>query len=59
VSSIFTVFKEKAPKSTEGFLGGVSKDKKPSVVENFSMKFCRRVKNATPTATSSPVTPVT
>jgi hypothetical protein len=27
VRSIFTVFKEKAPKSTEGSLGGVSRDK--------------------------------
>jgi hypothetical protein len=33
-------------------------DKKPSAAENFSMKFSRHVKNATPTATSSPVTPV-
>jgi hypothetical protein len=32
-------------------------DKKPSAVENFSTKSSRRVKNATPTATSSPVTP--
>jgi hypothetical protein len=32
-------------------------DKKPSTVENFSMKFSRRVKNATPVATRSPVTP--
>jgi hypothetical protein len=30
-------------------------DKKPSVAENFSTKFSRRVKNATPVATSSPV----
>jgi hypothetical protein len=34
-------------------------DKKPSIAENFSMKYSRCVKNATPTATSSPVTPVT
>jgi hypothetical protein len=34
-------------------------DKKPSTAENFSTKFSQRVKNATPTATSSPVTPVT
>jgi hypothetical protein len=34
-------------------------DKKPSVAENFSMKFSRRVNNATPTTTSSPVAPVT
>jgi hypothetical protein len=33
-------------------------DKKPSVAEIFLMKFSRRVKNATPAATSSPVTPV-
>jgi hypothetical protein len=39
VRSIFTVFKEKAPKSTEGSLGGVGKDKKPNIAENFSMKF--------------------
>jgi hypothetical protein len=36
VRSIFTVFKEKAPKPTEGSLGEVGKDKKPSAVENFS-----------------------
>jgi hypothetical protein len=59
VRSIFTVFKEKALKSTEGSLGGVGRDKKPSAVEDFSAKFSRRVKNATPVATSSPVTPVT
>jgi hypothetical protein len=34
-------------------------DKKPSAAENFSMKFFRRIKNATPTATSSPVASVT
>jgi hypothetical protein len=28
-------------------------DKKPSVADNFSIKFSQRVKNATPTATSS------
>ncbi len=59
VRSIFTVFKEKAPKSTEGSLGGVGKDKKPSAAKDFSMKFSRRVKNATPAVTSSPVAPVT
>jgi hypothetical protein len=59
VRSIFTVIREKALKSTEGFLGGVGKDKKPSATENFSMKFSRRVKNAMPDATSSPVAPVT
>jgi hypothetical protein len=59
VSSIFTVFKEKAPKPIEGSLGGVGKDKKPSVADNFSTKFSRCVKNATPVATSSPVIPVT
>jgi hypothetical protein len=32
-------------------------DKNPSVVENFSTKFSRRVKNATPVVTRSPVTP--
>jgi hypothetical protein len=36
VRSIFTVFKEIALKSTEGSLGGVSRDKKLSVAENFS-----------------------
>jgi hypothetical protein len=30
-------------------------DKKPIVAENFSTKFSQRVKNATPTVTSSPV----
>jgi hypothetical protein len=34
-------------------------DKKPSIAENFSTKFSRRVKNATPSAISSPVAPVT
>jgi hypothetical protein len=34
-------------------------DKKPNAAENFSMKFSRHVKNVTPTATSSPVAPVT
>jgi hypothetical protein len=32
-------------------------DKKPSVAENFSMKFSRHVKNATLVATRSPVAP--
>jgi hypothetical protein len=59
VSSIFTVFKEKAPKPTEGTLGGVSKDKKPSAAENSSTKFSRCIKNAMPAVTSSPVAPVT
>jgi hypothetical protein len=59
VRSIFTVFKEKAPKSTEGSLGGVGKDKKPSATENFSTKFSRRIKNAMSTMTSPPVAPVT
>jgi hypothetical protein len=58
VMSIFTVFMEKAPKSTEGSLG-VSKDKKRNTAENFSTKFSQHVKNVTPAATSSPVTPVT
>jgi hypothetical protein len=30
-------------------------DKKPSVAENFSTKFSRCIKNATPVATRSPV----
>jgi hypothetical protein len=34
--SIFTIFKEKAPKPTEESLGGVGKDKKPSTTEIFS-----------------------
>jgi hypothetical protein len=38
VRSIFTVFKEKSLKSTEGYLGGVGRDKKPSAAKNFSMK---------------------
>jgi hypothetical protein len=33
----------------------ITPDKKPSAAENFSMKFSRRVKNATPVATRSPV----
>jgi hypothetical protein len=37
----------------------MTRDKKPSIADNFSMKFSRRVKNATPTVTSSPVAPVT
>jgi hypothetical protein len=32
-------------------------DKKPSAAEKFSTKFSRRVKNATPVATRSPVAP--
>jgi hypothetical protein len=59
VRSIFTVFKEKTTKPTKGSLERVGKDKKPSVVENFSMKFSRCIKNATSAVTSSPVTPVT
>jgi hypothetical protein len=37
----------------------MTSDKKPSVAENFSMKFSQHVKNATPVATSFAVTPVT
>jgi hypothetical protein len=55
VRSIFTMFKEKDPKPTEGSLGEVGKDKKPSTTENF----CRCVKNATSAATSYLVTPTT
>jgi hypothetical protein len=33
-------------------------DKKPSIAENFSTKFSRRVKNATSVAIRSPVTPM-
>jgi hypothetical protein len=43
VGSIFTVFKKNALKSTEGFLGGVDRDKKPSATDNFSMKFSWRI----------------
>jgi hypothetical protein len=57
--SIFTMFKKNVPKSTEGSLGEVSRDKKPSATENFSVKFSRCVKNATPTTTSSPAAPMT
>jgi hypothetical protein len=32
--------------------------KKPSTAKNFSTKFSRGIKNATPTMTRSPVTPV-
>jgi hypothetical protein len=32
-------------------------DKKPNAAENFSMKFYRRVKNATPVVTRSPISP--
>jgi hypothetical protein len=59
VRSIFTVFKEKALKTTEGSLGGVGKDKKSSAAKNFSTKFSPLVNNATPAVTSSPVAPVT
>jgi hypothetical protein len=59
VRSIFTVFKKKAPKSTEESLGGVGKDKKASTAENFFMKFSQCVKNTTPAVTSSPIAPAT
>jgi hypothetical protein len=59
VRFIFTVFKEKALKSTEGSPGGVGKDKNRSAAENFSTRFSRRVKTSTPAMTSSPVAPVT
>jgi hypothetical protein len=39
VRSIFTVFKEKALKSTKGSLGGVGRYNKTSTVKNFSTKF--------------------
>jgi DNA polymerase III gamma/tau subunit len=63
--SIFTVFKGKTPNSTGVSLGGLgpgnamTPDKEPSGAENFSVKSTRRVKDATPTTTSSPVTPAT
>jgi hypothetical protein len=51
---------EKSPSITNQKVAeGHDTDKKPSAAENFSMKFSRRVKNATPAATSSPVTPTT
>jgi hypothetical protein len=53
VRSIFTMFKENAPKPTKGSLGGVGKDKKPSTAENFSMKFSQCIKNVMHAATSS------
>jgi hypothetical protein len=59
VRSIFTVFKEKTLKSTEGSLGGVDRDKKSSATENFFAKFSRCVKNVMLAATSSPVAPMT
>jgi hypothetical protein len=37
--SIFTVFKEKAPKPTEESVRGVDKDKKLNAAENSSTKF--------------------
>jgi hypothetical protein len=33
-------------------------DKKPSAAKDFLMKFCGRVKNATPVVTRSPVAPM-
>jgi hypothetical protein len=39
VRSIFTLFKEKALKSTKGSLGGVGMDKKLNTAENLSMNF--------------------
>jgi hypothetical protein len=59
VRSIFTMFKENAPKPTKGSLGGVGKDKKPSTAENFSMKFSQCIKNVTHAATSSLVASAT
>jgi hypothetical protein len=59
VRSIFTVFKEKAPKPTEWSLGWFGKDRKPSAAENFSLKFSQCVKNATSTTTCSPAAPMT
>jgi hypothetical protein len=59
VSSIFTVFTENDLKSTEGSLGGVGRDKKPSAAENFSVKFSQHVKNVMPAVTSSPIAPMT
>jgi hypothetical protein len=53
------VFKAKAPKLTEGSLGVVGKDKKPSAVENFSIIFSQHVMNVAPAMTSSLIAPVT
>jgi hypothetical protein len=53
------VFKAKAPKPTEGSLGVVGKDTKPSAVENFFTKFSQHVKNATSAMTSSLIAPAT
>jgi hypothetical protein len=39
--SIFTMFKENALKYTEGSLGGIDRDKKLSIAENFSMNFLK------------------
>jgi hypothetical protein len=61
VKSIFTVFKEKAPKSTGGSLGGVGPgnamtlNKEPSAAMNFSAKSTQCVKDATSVATNSQV----
>jgi hypothetical protein len=38
-------------------MNAMTPDKKPSAVKNFSMKFSRCVKNATPVATRSTVAP--
>jgi hypothetical protein len=57
--SIFTMFKENALRSTEGSLGGVGRDKTPSATDNFSTKFSRCIKNATPATTSSSVASMT
>jgi hypothetical protein len=46
VRSIFNGFMEKAPKPTEGSLGGVGKDRKLSAAEKFLPKLSQRVKNA-------------
>jgi hypothetical protein len=35
VRPIFAMFKEKAPKPTEGSMGGVGKERKPSAAVNF------------------------
>jgi hypothetical protein len=65
VKSMFTMFKGKAPKSTGGFLGGVSPrnamtpDKEPSAAENCSVKSTQCVKDATLAMRSSAVTAAT
>jgi hypothetical protein len=65
MKSIFTVFKERALKSTGGYMrrvglgNAMTLDKEPSTAENFSVKSTRHVKDATSAVTSSPFAPTT